>query len=1032
MGDAYGMPDQLAEAMAAAKCRGGAVTEHGNAYSWVKWNKACKSAGIKPVFGVEHYITEDHTCRDSPPRKADGLEVWRNHHNRRYHITTLALDDAGWADTMRMLSIAHDKARGYWYKPRIDWKLLAHYGQHLVATSGCMSSYSSQRLLGDQWDKAEAYCKKMADVFSDRWYLEVQPNFFEGQELINKFCYTMHLKHGWPLLATNDIHYPKRADHPKRTFLLKQNGMDNYDPLGTLFVLAPKQIRRMFRSQDGRDFTRLFEQAIDNSNELLDRCNCKPPTAPGVVFPLPTGFKSPTLFLKHLCKEGWQRHGLPLTRLYTKRIEREIRILEEKDFINQILVVWSIMDFCHRNNIMVGARGSAAGSLVCFLIRITDLDPLKFDLLFERFVDITRNDPPDIDVDIQHNRRHEVKIFLRDTYGDARVGDICTFSQYRSRSALDALAAEHGIPMNEVNVIKNMLVDKDNDMVGSTQKNMSLIIPTVERHPPAKEVWDKYPQLHMAADLDGMIRHTSKHAGGVIVGTGDLELTDVCFFNQDGVWGLDKKDSESLGFLKIDALGLITMSCLAESRDSIKELHGKDIDFHELPLDDTETLEGFREVDLQGVFQFEGRTARLITMRVQPQDFDEIIDINALCRPGPMYGGATEEYVKAGHGGKAEDWPHEILDRITEKTRGTLLYQEQMLQIMKDMGGMTWKDVTFARRCISKRLGLQEMGKLRDRFIKGSAKKGLNEEDANWVWDRMVTFGTYAFNKSHAAAYGRVGYWCMWVKRHYPEIFYTSFGMHTSNEHKQRRLLMEYLVRGGKLLPPDINTSGLSFTLEAGGIRPGLADIKFIGEKCAKAIVQGRPYNPPQSIIEQLPRRVLNKRSRQALIDLGSLPGSKTMNGEDAKGFYYPWYMPGGLDEWRMPSFVRCEDCMGLKNLEFCSIVGRVATRWNNTYEDKKHRITGGAAELQYGQVEGRVTTYKIELEDETGEVFVAFRKHYPANARILRDVKPGDYIIVEGVWVGDYERISGRTIQVVRKKADIKRKPFVPEELFS
>jgi DNA polymerase-3 subunit alpha len=404
----------------------------------VKWAKACKKAGIKPLFGVEHYITQDRLSRVSPPTKKHDPDGWRNHPNRRYHITTLAITREGWANQMRMLTLAHNRdpetGGGYWYKPRIDWKLLFEHSEGIVATSGCMSSFSSQRILAGELDIAERYLQRMAEVFCDRFFLEFMPIFFDGQDAINDFMFLMHRRHGWPLVVTNDVHYPLADDWDKRTFLLGQNGMNNYDTVGCLYVKTLAELVSDAREIHGTDGVRYLHQGIEGTHQIMRMAEDDiVPVAPEVHYPLPDGFDSSVAYMKHLVKDGWVRRGLPTGEPYRSRILKELDLLERKNFIDQILLVWCIVDFCKKNNIMVGTRGSAAGSLVCYCLGITDLDPLEFDLLFERFVDITRNDPPDIDMDIQHNRRHEVKTFLRGMFGDSSVADICTFAAYRAK-----------------------------------------------------------------------------------------------------------------------------------------------------------------------------------------------------------------------------------------------------------------------------------------------------------------------------------------------------------------------------------------------------------------------------------------------------------------------------------------------------------------------------------------------------------------------------------------------------------------------
>ena len=526
---------------------------------------------------------------------------------------------------------------------------------------------------------------------------------------------------------------------------------------------------------------------------------------------------------------------------YKARLKREMELVELKGFVDYFLVVSDAVKYAKDHNIPVGpARGSAAASLVCYLLRITEVDPIPFpNLLFERFIDINRHDLPDIDLDFDDERRWEVRQYLADKYGEERVGNIGTFVRYKGKNSLDDIARVYRIPEQDVKLVKELMIERAS---GDLRANAT-IEDTIEMFPQVKEVFDKYPDLYKAQRLEGNYKAMSVHAAGLVIANGPL--SDFCAVytreNSDGevtqVVSLDKYDAEYLNVLKFDALGLKTMSmirlCLEEIGMSLSELYA-------LPLDDAETIKGFQAGDVIGIFQFDGRAMRSVNAGVIPENFNEVSDINALARPGPLHSGATAEYMDVKHGRKQAVHWHPIVDKITAHTNFQIVYQEQILQVVRELGGFSWEEAARIRKIISKKRGEQEFNQQRDKFVEGAAVHGMTPEHANKVFSALATAGAYAFNAAHCVSYGMLAYWTMWLKRHHPLAFYVA--ALRKYEDKQSDLLKDLGKHGRNIEVKrlHLNRCGKVWTPDGNAIRPGFSQVKGIGGKTADAILAKR------------------------------------------------------------------------------------------------------------------------------------------------------------------------------------------------
>jgi DNA polymerase-3 subunit alpha len=608
--------------------------------------------------------------------------------------------------------------------------------------------------------------------------------------------------------------------------------------------------------------------AILNAAEIAQRATVTLPKAERLRYPVPDGYTSASLFRRWI-KAGWNYRGFrdladSDRETYKSRLKYEMSVIEGKDFVDYFLLLSDAVRFAKDSGIPVGpARGSAAASLVCYLLRITEVNPLNFPtMMFERFIDATREDPPDIDLDFADDRRDEVRQYLIRKYGSDRVGNIGNFVRYRGKNAVNDVARVYRIPRYETEKVNALVVERS----GGDSRFDASLEDTVGMFPEAAEVFERHPKLRQAMRLEGNMRGMSVHAAGLVVGA--TPLTDVCAVytkvsgkdkRQLKVLSIDKYDAEYLEILKIDALGLSTMGMI----DIVLQLTGMSLEeLYAIPLDDRDTLDAFKRNDVVGVFQFEGRATRLVNFDVRPDNFLELADVNALSRPGPLFSGVTSNYVGVKHGRQKPEHLHEVVDRFTGFTKGQIVYQEQILSIIKEIGGFPVTKLAGIRRIISKKLGEGQFQKMYDDFVAGAAERyDISPDLAKVIWSRMVTSAQYSFNVAHAISYSMIAYWCMYLKVHHPIEFYTAAltkaksgqagatgaksgsGAHTNNFF---RLLRDAGKHGIRVSPPDLERSQSNWTYERVSwdgkpeLIAGFEQVPGIGDKMAPVIINHR------------------------------------------------------------------------------------------------------------------------------------------------------------------------------------------------
>lgn len=763
--DGYGTPEQHVARVAELGMDSLALTEHGNVSSHVRLEKAAKAQGIKPMFGCELYT---------------GSVDDENRTRRKNHLTVIAKDQTGYQNLLRMVSRGWDE--GFYFEPTVSGKILRDHAEGTIVTSGCTASLAATSLLGgknvDPADASEQRARKVVanfrDFFGEDYFLEVQaiPELADVCA-INQTYEKLSRELGVPLVATCDVHYTKPDESELRKILHGQRPSakgknKDIEQIGQEFdysIDASPPLTDRIIYQRLRDTGLSHEaarEAVLNTRRIAEKCDVTLPRIKPLTYPLPDGVPdSATLYRKWL-NDGWRHRGFDsLSRRekerYIERVKYENKLIESKDFVDYFLVLSDAVKYAKRNGIAVGpARGSAAASLACYLLQITEVNPMNHPtLVFERFIDQTRVDLPDIDLDFDDARRHEVHEYLVQKYGEDRVGTIGTFTQYKGKNSLDDVARVYRIPSFEVERVKELLLERSSGDLRAS----ATIEDTVEMFDQAREVFDKYPSLYIAQHLEGNVRGMSVHAAGLVVA--NEPLTNACAVyarrdkhgNKTEVLSVDKYDADYLNVLKIDVLGLKTMGLIGLALDMI----GMTLDeMYRLPLNDKEVLRGFRENDVVGIFQFDGRATRSVNGSLVPDSFEEICDINALSRPGPLHSGATAEYIDVKYGRKEAVHYHPIVDDITKHTQYQVVYQEQILRIVRELGGFDWEEAARIRKIISKKRGEQEFNQQRQKFIEGAAKHGMEEDDADAVWRMLATAGAYAFNAAHCEIGGTV------------------------------------------------------------------------------------------------------------------------------------------------------------------------------------------------------------------------------------------------------------------------------------
>ena len=835
-----------------------ALTDHGAIYGAVEFYKKAKERGIKPIIGAELYLAFESRFQERV-----GID------DKRYHIVLLVKDEIGYKNLVTLITKAH--LEGFYYKPRIDEELLEKHSQGLICLSACIQGKIPQLILAKKIDKAEELVLRYQKIFGkENFYLELQhhPNIRE-QAIVNQYLTEFGKKHGIPLVATNDCHYLRPEDAEAQDILMLINtGSDPKDP--ERLTLKADDFSMKSQEEMIKDFKEIPE-AIENTQSIVELCNFEFKLGKLSLpkFEVPNG-KTPEEYLKELCQKGLkEKYGEIPPKEVMERLKYELKEIEKTGFASYFLIVQDFVNWAKSQRIVVGpGRGSVGGSLVAYLLSITNIDPLKYGLLFERFLNPERISPPDIDIDFTDIRRDEVIEYLREKYGKERVAQIVTFGTMAARAVVRDVGRALGYPYAYCDRIAKLIpaglsLDESLARVLELRK----IYETDEK---AQKLID------FARKLEGCARHVSTHACGVVISSEPLdELAPLQHPTQDDkaiVTQYEMHSLEDLGLLKIDILGLKNLTLIEETLKKVHAIYGKSINIHEIPLDDKKTYKLFQKGETIGIFQFESEGMRKWLRQLKPNKFEDLVAMIALYRPGPMQ--FIQEYIE-GKRGKKMKYLHSKLEPILKETYGIPIYQEQLMKIAQELAGFTLGEADTLRKAIGKKIK-ELLERLKDKLIQGMIKNGIPKEVAQKIWEWILPFGSYGFNKSHSVAYALIAYYTAYLKAHYPVEFMASLLTSEQNDVERIGFLIEETKRMGiEVLPPDINESFRNFSVvpKKNQIRFGLLAIKNVGTNTVETIVQerkrGGSFVSLTDFLLRIDSKDLNKKTLESMIKAG-------------------------------------------------------------------------------------------------------------------------------------------------------------------
>ncbi|AEV15092.1 DNA polymerase III subunit alpha [Thermus sp. CCB_US3_UF1] len=901
-----------------------AITDHGNLFGAIEFYKKATAMGVKPILGYEAYVAAESRFDRKRGKGLDG---------GYFHLTLLAKDFRGYQNLVRLASRAY--LEGFYEKPRIDREILREHAEGLIALSGCLGAEIPQFILQDRLDLAEARLQEYLSIFGDRFFLELQNHGLPEQQKVNAVLKEFARKYGLGMVATNDGHYVRKEDARAHEVLLAVQSKTTLDdperwrfPCDEFYVKTPEEMRAAFPEAEWGD------EPFDNTVVIARMCQVDLPIGDRMVyriprFPLPEG-RTEAQYLRELTflgllrrypdriTEGFYREvfrrlgklpphgdgvalaqalaqveegaweaflsGLPplegvgewTAEAILHRALYELSVIERMGFPGYFLIVQDYINWARQNGISVGpGRGSAAGSLVAYAVGITNIDPLRFGLLFERFLNPERVSMPDIDTDFSDRERDRVIEYVRRRYGADRVAQIGTFGSLASKAALKDVARVYGIPHKKAEELAKLIpvqFGKPKPLAEAIQ-----VVPELraemEKDPKVREV------LEVAMRLEGLNRHASVHAAGVVIAQEPLTDLVPLMRDQEGrpVTQYDMGAVEALGLLKMDFLGLRTLTFLDEAKRILKESRGVELDYDRIPLDDPKTFDLLSRGETKGVFQLESGGMTSTVRGLKPRRLEDIIALVSLYRPGPMEHIPT--YIRRHHGQEPvayPEFPHaeRYLRPILEETYGIPVYQEQIMQIASAVAGYSLGEADLLRRAMGKKK-LEEMQRHRERFVRGAKERGIPEEEAHRLFDMLEAFANYGFNKSHAAAYSLLAYQTAYVKAHYPvEYMAALLSVERHDSDKVAEYIRDARSLGIPVLPPDINRSGFDFKVVGGEILFGLSAVKNVGEGAASAILQererGGPYRSLGDFLKRLDEKVVNKRTLESLVKAGA------------------------------------------------------------------------------------------------------------------------------------------------------------------
>ena len=836
-----------------------ALTDHGNMFGAIEFYQKAIQRGIKPILGCEIYVAPK-----SRHEKKPGGE-------RPHHLTLLVRNRTGYHHLAQLVSLAH--LEGFYYKPRVDKELLGRYGAGLFALSGCMKGEIALLIANNRMDGALDVARQYQQIFGERFFLEIQNNKVEGQERINEGMGEIGEKLGIPLVATNDCHYLRKEDARAHEVLLCiQTGKTLND--SDRMRLSSDE----FYLKSANEMEALFPQypeALENTLRIAEQCNLELRFGE-YKFPRfsPPEGKSLDLYLEELSRKGLQdrvRHIPGPQDKYWTRLEKELEIIRSMGFAGYFLIVADFINFAKERDIPVGpGRGSAAGSLVAFALRITDIDPIRYGLLFERFLNPERISMPDVDVDFCMERRDEVIQYVTEKYGKDNVAQIITFGKMQAKAVVRDVGRALDMSYGEVDRIAKLIPNTLNITLQQALK----------QEPALREIQEKDERVRnlisVALSLEGLTRHASTHAAGVVISNKPLSEYLPLYRGQNGevITQYSMKDVEKIGLIKFDFLGLKTLTVIRKAVEMVRRHRDPALTLESMDLADAETYQLLSLGATNGVFQLESAGMKELLVKLKPEAFEDIIALVALYRPGPLGSGMVDDFIKRKHGVEAVEYVLPQLEEVLGETYGVIVYQEQVMKIATLLADFRLEDADALRRAMGKKI-LAEMEKQREKFVQGARKKKINPEKAERIFELMAKFAEYGFNKSHSAAYALIAFQTAYLKAHYPVEFMAAL---LTSEVDTTDKIVKYIAecRDMKIevLPPDVNESWRDFTIVGDRIRFGLAAIKNVGTGAIESILaereEGGGYRSVFDFCRRVDLRRVNKRVLESLIKSGA------------------------------------------------------------------------------------------------------------------------------------------------------------------
>jgi DNA polymerase-3 subunit alpha len=841
-----------------------AITDHGNLFGAIEFYQAALNFGIKPIIGCEVYV--------APYSRLDKSN--RQNQEPPYHLILLARNEQGYKNLMKLVSLGF--LEGFYYKPRIDKELLGKYSSGLIALSACLRGEVAQLILAQDMARAEKLAGEFGEIFGrGNFYLELQDNKITEQYKVNRALIDLSKRLNIPLVATNDVHYPNKGDaraHDALLCIQTQTFLSNQNRLkfstDEFYFKSAQQMQESFKQ---------VPEALSNTVSIAEKCNLELDFSKTYLprYRPPEG-KSREEFLQQLCHQGLKkRYNQKVDQAIIERLNHELEIIKNSGYMSYFLIAWDFIHYAKEKGIPHGpGRGSAAGSLVSYALGITDIDPLRYGLIFERFLNPERVSLPDFDIDFCYERRNEVINYVTEKYGKHNVAQIITFGTMGAKAVVRDVGRVMGIPYGEVDKIAKLI---PNDL------NITLTT-ALGAEPELKSLYKNNPQIKELLDtslaLEGLTRHASTHAAGVVISEGELTNHIPLFKTSDDqiTTGVAMGSLEKIGLLKMDFLGLRTLTVIDETVKIIKRMKAEELKIDNISLEDKKTYQLLAEAKTAGVFQLESKGMRDLLKKLKPQRFEDLVALLAIYRPGPIGSGMVDDFIKRKHGQVPITYDEERLQPILEETCGIIIFQEQVMRIASELAGFSLSQADILRRAMSKKTP-EVMEEQRKYFVAGCLKNAIKRNVANKIFNLIEYFAGYGFNKSHSAAYALISYRTAYLKANYPVEFMTAL---LTSEKDNTDKIVAYINEANKMkieiLSPDVNESYAQFTmLSEKSIRFGLSAVKNVGQGAIDSIIQARNkygrFNSLYEFSEYTDSRRVNRKVIESLIKCGAFDG---------------------------------------------------------------------------------------------------------------------------------------------------------------